>query len=120
MTITEKSRDFSKIEIYKMTKANDTISVKDLPDGAKLHVDGYLTYDDINGKGEEVHMLSVVGTMDGVDKPVVWTCQSATFKTSFFDIWAIFNGGDGLEPFTIVKGSGQSKLGRDFVECGVE
>lgn len=120
MTITDKSRDFSKIETYKMTKANDTISVKDLPDGAKLHVDGYITYDDINGKGEEVHMLSVMGTMDGVEKPVVWTCQSATFKTSFFDIWAIFNGEDGLEPFTIVKGSGQSKAGRDFVECGVE
>lgn len=120
MTITDKSRDFSKIETYKMTKSNDTISVKNLPDGAKLHVDGYLTYDDINSKGEEVHMLSVIGTMDGVDKPVVWTCQSPTFKTSFFDIWAIFNGDDSLESFTIVKRSGQSKAGRDFVECGVE
>lgn len=117
MTITDQSREFSKTEIYKLTKANDTISVKDLPDGAKLLVDGYLTYDDVNGKGEEVHMLSVMGMMDGVEKPVVWTCQSQTFKQDFGDIWSIFNG---EEAFTIVKGSGQSKMGRAFVNCSLE
>lgn len=117
MTITEQSREFSKVEIYKLTMSRDTKSVKDLPDGAKLLVDGYLIYDDVNGKGEDVHMLSVIGTMDGVEKPVVWTCQSQTFKQDFADIWSIFNG---EETFTIVKGSGQSKAGRDFVNCSLE
>lgn len=117
MTITGQSREFSKLEIYKLTKSKDTKSVKDLPDGAKLLVDGYLTYDDVNGKGEEVHMLSVIGLMDGVEKPVVWTCQSQTFKQDFADIWSIFNG---EETFTIVKSSGQSKAGRDFVNCSLE
>lgn len=114
MTITSQSREFSKVEIYKMTKANDTISVKNLPDGSTLLVDGYLTYDDINAKGEEIHMLSVIGFIEGIDKPVVWTCQSKTFKQDFSDIWAIFND---EEKFMIAKGSGESKAGRKFVNC---
>lgn len=112
MTITEKSNDFTKVELYRMTKSPGIRSVKDLEDGTTIKPRGWLTFDDENAKGETFHMLSIIGG-DAFDREIVWSCQSQTFKDNFMDLWNMFDG----EPFTLKKISGVTKAGRDYVNC---
>lgn len=111
MTILQTSRDFTKVEKYLMTQDPGITSVKDVPDHTQMAVSGYLLYEDQNAKGETSELLSVIGTVDGSTK--VWCCQSATFKRSFVQMFMLFED----EPFTIVKTSGVSKAGKDYVDC---
>lgn len=106
--ITEKSREFTKVEQYLMTVAPSIISAKDVEDGTKITVNGVLEFTDIKDDGSESEIMSVITP----DK-VVYSCQSSTFKRSIHDIMAIMDG----EPFTIVKTSGETKGGRDFINC---
>lgn len=108
MTIITASREFSKVEVYKMTQDKGAVSVKDVPDGTILPVSGYLLYEDVDHKGENHELLSVLGE-DGT----VWTCQSATFKRSFTQIANLFED----EPFSIKKMSGVTKANKDYVDC---
>ena len=112
MNITFKSREFTAPETYLMTKSPSIISAKDLEDGYKLNVEGYLEYEDENSKGETSYMMSIIGTDEFGDKVVIST-QSATFKRNLEDIAGIF----GDEPFTIKKISGTAKAGRPYVNC---
>lgn len=113
MTITNKSKeDFTKVELYRMTKSPSIVSVKDLEDGATITPVGWLTFDDENAKGETSHMLSIIG-IDAFGQEVVWSCQSQTFKDNFMDLWNMFDG----EEFTLKKISGVTKAGRDYVNC---
>ena len=112
MKIINTSRDFTKVETYLMTQDNDMKSVKSLPDGAELNVTGWMYYIDTNAKGEESELLSVIGT-NAQGETEVWTCQSATFKRSFDDIYGIF----GDEEFIIKKMSGVTKANKDYVNC---
>lgn len=111
MEIKEKSREFTKTEIYKLTKSPSMIPVNNVEDGSELEVNGYLIFGDINSKDEPVEILSVLGT-DGT----VWCSQSDTFRKNFMDIYSIFEG----ETFTIVKLSGETKAGRPFVNCDLK
>lgn len=108
MTIIKASREFSKVEVYKMTQDKGAVSVKDVPDGTNLPVSGYLFYEAVDHKGENHELLSVLGE-DGA----VWTCQSATFKRSFTQIADLFED----EPFSIKKMSGVTKANKDYVDC---
>ena len=108
MTIIKASRDFNKVELYKMTQDQGAASVKDVPDGTILPVSGYLFYEDVDHKGETHELLSVLGE-DGI----VWTCQSATFKRSFTQMADLFE----EEPFSIKKMSGVTKTNKDYVDC---
>lgn len=108
MTIIKASREFNKVEVYKMTQDQGAVSVKDVPDGTILRVSGYLLYEDVDHRGETHELLSVLGE-DGE----VWTCQSATFKRSFTQMADLFEG----EPFSIEKMSGVSKANKDYVDC---
>lgn len=108
MTIIKASREFNKVEVYKMTQDQGAVSVKDVPDGTVLPVSGYLFYEDIDYKGENHELLSVLGE-DGA----VWTCQSATFKRSFTQMADLFED----EPFSIKKMSGVTKANKDYVDC---
>lgn len=108
MTIIKASRDFNKVELYKMTQDQGAASVKDVPDGTILPVSGYLLYEDVNHKGETHELLSVLGE-DGT----VWTCQSATFKRSLTQMADLFE----EEPFSIKKMSGVTKTNKDYVDC---
>lgn len=112
MTILEMSRDFTTAEKYLLTMSNNAQAVKDIPDGTTITPTGHLTYKDVNGKGEENEMFSIIGT-DANGETVVWTCQSQTFKRTFFDMWNLFNG----EEFTLKKTSGETKAGRPYVNC---
>lgn len=111
MVILKTSRDFTNVEKYLMTQDPGIMSVKDVPDSTSMDVSGYLLYEDQNAKGETSELLSVIGSVDGATK--VWCCQSATFKRSFEQMFELFEG----EPFTIIKTSGISKGGKNYVDC---
>lgn len=111
MTILKASRDFTNVEKYLMTQNPGIVSVKDVPNFDKMDVSGYLLYEDQNAKGEKSELLSVMGKVDGTTK--VWCCQSATFKRSFMQMFELFED----EPFTIMKTSGVSRAGKDYVDC---
>ena len=109
--IVNKSRDFSEVEIYLMTISPAIISMKDVSDGEKIKVDGYVIFNDINDKGEETEIMSIITP----DKKV-YCFQSATFKRSFMDIYNIMHG----KEFCIVKTSGETKAGRPYINCWLD
>lgn len=112
MIITSKSSEsFTKAELYRMTKSPSIVSVKSVADGTTMTPIGWLTFDDEN-KGEVSHMMSIIGVGED-DQEVVWSCQSQTFKDNFMDLWELFKG----DNFKIKKLSGQTKAGREYVNC---
>ena len=107
--IKETSREFTPVEKYLMTTSPDITTMKNLADGEKIVVDGFLTFDDVKDKtGEIVEVLSII-----TPEKKVYSCQSATFKRSISDI----NGVMETTPFTVIKISGKTKAGRDFINC---
>lgn len=107
--IKECSREFSEVEQYLMTIAPSIITMKDVDDGEKIMVDGFLYFEDVKeNTGESVELLSII-----TPEKTVYTCQSSTFKRSLNNIASIMNG----KSFTIVKTSGKTKAGRDFINC---
>lgn len=118
MKILTTSRDFTAKEIYNMTQDKAVISVKNVPTGTILHVNGYVMFEDANKDGETSEILSIIGAnADG--EVEVWACQSATFKRSFMDIVEIvtqsgMNIDDGID---IQKLDGEAKSGRAYVDC---
>lgn len=110
--IKECSREFSEVEQYLMTIAPSIISMKDAPDGTHITVDGILTFEDTKeSTGEIADILSVI-----TPEKKVYSCQSSTFKRSLRDISNIMKG----KTFTIVKTSGKTKAGRDFINCELD
>ena len=110
--IKECSREFTEVEQYLMTIAPSITSIKDVPDGTHITVDGILTFDDTkDSTGETSEILSVI-----TPEKKVYSCQSATFKRSIRDISIIMKG----KSFTIVKTSGKTKAGRDFINCELD
>lgn len=113
MIITSKSSEsFTKAELYRMTKSPSIVSVKTVADGTTMTPFGWLTFDDENNKGEVSHMMSIIGIGED-DQETVWSCQSQTFKNSFLDLWELFKG----DTFRIKKLSGETKAGREYVNC---
>lgn len=103
------TREFSEVEIYLMTIAQSIESMKDVEDGTKITVDGVLYFDDVKeNSGDAVEVMSIITP----DKQV-YSCQSQTFKRSINDISKIMNG----KQFTVIKTSGKTKAGRDFINC---
>lgn len=112
MRIEFQSREFTPTEKYLMTKSPSIISAKDVEDGKRMLVKGWLQYSDENHNGEIANMTSIIGEVDGVEN-VVWSTQSNTFIQNFIDISEIFDNSD----FTIKKISGTTKAGRPYVNC---
>lgn len=108
ITINNKSREFDKKEVYKLTIAPDLMSVKDIADNETLDIAGYLEFTDTKDNGESTEILSLLLT----DGSAVST-QSATFKRSIKDIETVMES----DEFTIKKISGTTKAGRPFVNC---
>lgn len=106
------SREFSDVEKYLMTIAPSIISMKNVPDGTHITIDGILTFEDTKETtGEIADILSVI-----TPEKKVYSCQSVTFKRSIRDISIIMKN----KPFTIVKTSGKTKAGRDFINCELD
>lgn len=108
ITIKERSREFTKVEEYLMTVAPSIISMKDVEDGTVIPVDGTISFMDTKEDGEESDILSIITP----DKKV-YSLQSQTFKRSLNDIIGIM----GEQKFSIVKISGKTNAGRDFINC---
>lgn len=103
------SREFTEVEQYLMTIAPSIQSAKDVEDGTRITVNGVLEFTDIKeNTGEAVDVMSIITP----DKQV-YSCQSATFKRSIRDISNIMKG----KEFTVIKTSGKTKAGRDFINC---
>lgn len=106
------SREFSDLEKYLMTIAPSIISMKDVSDGTHITVDGILTFEDTKETtGEIADILSVI-----TPEKKVYSCQSSTFKRSIRDISIIMKN----KQFTIIKTSGKTKAGRDFINCELD
>ena len=108
ITIKETSRDFTEVEQYLMTIAPSIVSMKDVEDGTKINVDGFLIFEDAKEYSDEVvEVLSII-----TPEKNVYSCQSQTFKRSVKDIANIMKGA-----FTFIKQSGKTKAGRDYINC---
>ena len=59
ITITAKSKHFTKVEEYLMTIAPNIISLKDLEDETSIPVDGWLEYTE-EKDGKEVEIMSII------------------------------------------------------------
>lgn len=109
--IKEMSREFTKIEKYLMTIAPDIESLKTIEDGSSIPVDGYIIFDDIKDNGD-VHSIVSIITPD----KKVYSGQSATFRQSLKDIEDVMDG----EKFSIIKISGKTNAGRDYINCTLD
>nr|DAU61820.1 MAG TPA: ssDNA binding protein [Caudoviricetes sp.] len=103
------NQEYNEIEKYLMTISPAIESMKNLPDGEKIPVKKYMFFEDVKeNTGETVEILSIL-TPDNK----VYSAQSGTVKRSFNDIVKIM----GDKPFTVIKTSGKTKAGRDFINC---
>lgn len=107
ITIKNTTKEFTAIEKYLMTKAPTIKTVKTLQDGDVINVAGYLEFVDEKEDGTTAELMSIITTDNAV-----YSTQSVTFKRSIKDIEAIMQ-----LPFPVKKISGQSKAGRNFVDC---
>lgn len=108
MQIYENSREFTKIEIYLMTSSPDVELLKNVSDETSIPIDGYILFKDKAQNGDETDILSIITP----DKKV-YACQSQPFKRSFLEIFELMDG----EAFSIIKKSGVTKGGREFINC---
>lgn len=103
------NQEYNEIEKYLMTISPAIESMKNLSDGKKIPVKKYMLFEDVKeNTGEAVEILSILTTDNKV-----YSAQSGTVKRSFNDIVKIM----GDKPFTIIKTSGKTKAGRDFINC---
>lgn len=105
--VTNQTKEFTEIEKYLMTTAPTIKTVKTLQDGDVINVAGYLEFVDEKEDGTSAELMSIITT----DK-AVYSTQSVTFKRSIKNIEAVMQ-----FPFPVKKISGQSKAGRNYVDC---
>lgn len=106
--ILKESREFTEIEKYLMTISPAIKSMKDVADNTSIEVSGVMLFNDIKDDDEPTEIMSII-----TPENVVYSCQSKTFKRSVYDIMNIM----GDKPFAIVKTSGTTKAGRDFINA---
>lgn len=105
--VTNQTKEFTEIEKYLMTTAPTIKTIKTLQDGDVINVAGYLEFIDEKDDGTTPELMSIITT----DK-TVYSTQSVTFKRSIKNIEAVMQ-----FPFPVKKISGQSKAGRNYVDC---
>lgn len=100
--------EVDKITKYLMTKNPAITSIKDVADDTQLDITHVCEFTDTNKDGEPVDITTFMDKNENV-----YATQSITFNEYFRDIVSIFEG----EDVSIVKKSGKTKAGRDFVYC---
>lgn len=108
ITITNTSRQLTELEKYLMSSDNGIKSMKDVEDGQSIKVVAWLEFTDVKEDGKEANMLSILD-----DQNNAYTTQSATFKESFMNMVDCM----GDKSFAIIKISGETKSGREYVNC---
>lgn len=102
------TEEVDKRTTYLMTMNPAMKSIKDVADDTQLDITHVCEFTDVNKDGEPVEIETYMDA-DGT----VYATQSATFKEYLGDIRSIFEG----ESISIIKKSGKTKAGRDFVYC---
>ncbi len=110
-TIKEMSREFTPVEKYLMMKSPAITSIKDVPDGTSIEVNGYLVFEDEKDDGDASTIISII-----TPTREVFSAQSKTFRDSVIDI-AELMGDEDVTRFFIKKTSGTTKAGRPYVNC---
>lgn len=112
ITINRTSRELTNVEKYLMTTSPAVKKISDLENGTTIVVDAYLEFTDEKEDGTSVDIFSIITP----DKQVFAT-NSKTFKRAFLDIETAM---EGVYPVPILKTSGTSKAGREFVQCELD
>lgn len=111
MKVLKASKELTKIEQYMLTADKGAESMKDVPDGTSIHVSAWCTYE---CEKEDGTLTEITAIMDTSGK--VYAFQSATFRKSLGKIHEVF----GEDPYAIIKESGKTKAGRDFIDCRLD
>ena len=110
ITITAKSREFSKVEEYLMTISPKIKTLKDVEDETSIPVDGWIVYTENKDEKEEEIMAIITPDKD------VYGFQSSTAKRSLLDIDSIMEG----DKYSVVKISDVTKAGRPYVNLTLD
>lgn len=111
MKILEASRELNKIEQYLMTLDNGIKPMKEVPDGTSIEVSAWIIFEDENSDGELNEITSIL-----TPNKEAFAFQSATFKRSLMNIHNLMAG----EQYSIIKCSGKTKAGRDYIDCRLD
>ena len=106
-TIIKQSKEFSKVEYYKLI-TDDTSTSLIKAAGMIISPVAWVEYSDTNMNGKIVDVLALLDE-DGM----VYSTVSEVFKRHFYQIVDLMAG----EPFAIRVISGESKSGNKFVSC---
>lgn len=110
ITILEKSREFTNIETYLMTCSPAAMPMNKVEDGEVICVAGYLTYVEEKQDGTSVEITSII-----TPERLVYSFQSKTFKNEMLKMADLFDG-----EFSIIKTSGKTANGRDYISCQLD
>lgn len=107
MEIIYTNKELDKRSIYKHTRAS-AISLKDIEDGTIIHPVEVCVYNDVNSKGEDTTITSIVD-----EGGTHYATNSKFFREEVLYILNLLAGDD----FEIIVRKQQSKGGRTFVTC---
>ena len=95
--------------LYRLTR-QPGMNVKDFEDGQKAHVEAFCLYSDLNSKGAEQTVLTVLTDLGKLQT------ISPTFIQSFLDVEELM----GEDDYSIIIRKAKSKGGREFVSCELD
>ena len=105
MNVIKSTDGLTKRNIYDLTRSPEIKKMSENK-GTIIDVDSYCLYQDVNGKGDEVTILSI-GAKDGT----VYATNSQTAIKEFEYILDLMDG----EPFAVRVMTGTSKNGREYI-----
>lgn len=108
--IETRGKELTKRELYKMTKDNGLIMMKDIEDNTLITVVATVEFVDEKESGD----VKIFSLMDKDGN--CYAYQSNTFHDSLMDIMDIMLD-EGQETVDIIKTSGKTKSGRHFINC---
>ena len=111
ITINEQSKNLTEVEVYLMTVSPSIKIMKNVPDGTSIAVDSVINFSYVKEDGTSSCITSIL-----TPEKIVYAFQSQTFYSSLKDIMTIMK----EKPFSIVKTSGKTKNGRDYINCELD
>ena len=104
MEIIKKSKEFTKKEIYNLTRSPEIKKLSD-QEGAVIPVDGFLIFTDTNMEGDETEIMTIL-SKDGT----VYASNSSTAQKEMMFIADLMDG----EEYAVKVIRGKSKQGRVY------